>query len=155
MILKNLFAKEEKMIAKRKRAGRKLDESEWKRIKQMFDAGFTTAQIEKNKTVNWSHDTLLRIGRSENYADFEKQKFVKKEIKQSEFMFDMPKSETMKSFLDMNENRVLFCFDFKSKDYDAVMGHIHALDSLATHKMDRMMFNGKCFVRVLQENNHE
>lgn len=157
MILEKLFAKKEvQMEKKRNRAGKKLSESEWKRIKQMFDMGFTTAQVESNKSVKWSHDTLLRVARSKTYADFVVQKTAQtKDSKQSEFNFDIPKNDTTQSFLQMNENRILFCFDFKSKDFDAVMGHIHALDTLATHKMDRIMFNGKRFVRVLQENNNE
>ena len=158
MILEKLFAKkEEKMQKKRNRAGRKLTEAEWKRIKSMFDAGFKTAQIEKNPTVHWAHDTILRIGRTNSYQEFEEQKTVRqtKHGKQEEFDFGMPKSETLTSFLEMNENKVMFCFDFKSKDFDAVMGHIHALDSLATHKMDRIMFNGGRITRVLQERNDE
>lgn len=141
---------------KRKRAGRKLTESEWKRIKSMFDAGFNATQIGKNPTVEWAHDTLLRIGRTESYADFESQKVIKpKQSKQEEFVFDMPNNDTFKSFINMNENRVMFCFDFKSKDYDAVIGHIRALDSLATHRMDRIMFNGTNIVRILEEKHNE
>lgn len=144
------------MQTKRNRAGRKLNESEWKRIKQMFDAGFTTAQVKKNKTVKWSPQTLARIKRVESFKEFEEQKIARspksyKKQKQGEFDFKIPQSETFKSFLDMNEGKVMFCFDFKSKDFDAVMEHLHALDSLATHKMDRIIVNGGRITRVLQE----
>ena len=145
------------MQKKRNRAGRKLNESEWKRIKSMFDAGFKTAQIEKNPTVHWSHDTILRIGRTNSYAEFEQQKVIRhKQATQEQFVFDdLPRSETLDSFFESNENKVMFCFDFKSKDYDAVMGHLHALDSLATRKMDRIMFNGEKVVRMVEELPHE
>lgn len=158
MILEKLFAKKEEKEMKRKRAGRKLNESEWKRIKSMFDVGFRTAQIEKNPTVHWSHDTILRIGRTNSYKEFEEQKVVRypKQAKQEEFVFDdIPQNGTIKSFLKMNENKVMFCFTFKSKDYDAVIGHLHALDSLATHKMDRIMFNGERIIRMIEEKQHE
>ena len=148
------------MQTKRNRAGRRLTEAEWERIKQMFDAGFTTAQVEKNKTVKWSPQTLARIKRAESFKEFEEQKIARspknnKKQKQSEFDFEIPQSETFKSFLDMNEGKVMFCFDFKSKDFDAVMGHLHALDSLATHKMDRIIVNGGRITRVLQEQTDE
>ncbi len=145
------------MQTKRNRAGRKLNESEWKRIKSMFDAGFKANQIAKNPTVHWAHDTIQRIGRSKTYQDFERQKVIRvREAKQASFNFDgIPASETFGSFLKANENKVMFCFDFKSKDYDAVMGHLHALDTLATHKMDRIMFNGGRITRVLQEHHDE
>lgn len=145
------------MQKKRNRAGRKLNESEWKRIKSMFDAGFKANQIAKNPTVHWAHDTIQRIGRSKTYQDFERQKVIRvREAKQEAFDFDgIPASETFDSFLKTNENKVMFCFTFKSRDYDAVMGHLHALDTLATHKMDRIVFNGEKIVRMVEELNRE
>lgn len=158
MILGKLFAKKEvNMQTKRNRAGRKLKESEWKRIKTMLDAGFTPAQVAKNPNVAWSADTIQKIGRSTSFKEYE-DRFTgshAKKAEQGEFDFGIPQSETFKSFLDMNEGKVMFCFDFKSKDFDAVMGHLHALDSLATHKMDRIIFNGGRITRVLQEKSDE
>lgn len=155
MILEKLFAKKEvKMQTKRNRAGRKLNESEWKRIKTMLDAGFTCTQVANNRNVAWKIGTIEKVKRSASFADYQKKSLTgshAKKAEQGEFDFDIPQSETFESFLDMNEGKVMFCFDFKSKDFDAVMGHLHALDSLATHKMDRIIFNGGRITRVLQE----
>lgn len=155
MILEKLFAKKEvNMQKKRSRASNKLNESEWKRIKTMLDAGFTCKQVADNRNVAWKFDTVKKISRSTSFADY-RMKVAgsqKTSAKQESFNFDgIPESETVKSFMKANENKVMFCFTFKSRDYDAVMGHLHALDSLATHKMDRIVFNGEKVVRMVEE----
>lgn len=146
------------MQKKRNRASNKLNESEWKRIKTMLDAGFTCTQVANNRNVAWKFDTIKKISRSTSFADY-RMKVAgsqKTSAKQESFDFDgIPESGTIKSFMKANENKVMFCFTFKSRDYDAVMGHLHALDSLATHKMDRIVFNGEKVVRMVEELNHE
>lgn len=155
MILEKLFAKKEvNMQKKRNRASNKLNESEWKRIKTMLDAGFTCKQVADNRNVAWKFDTVKKISRSTSFADYRMRVAgsQKTSAKQESFDFDgIPESETVKSFMKANENKVMFCFTFKSRDYDAVMGHLHALDSLATHKMDRIVFNGEKVVRMVEE----
>lgn len=142
------------MQKKRSRASNKLNESEWKRIKAMLDAGFTCTQVANNRNVAWKFDTIKKVKRSTSFADY-RMKVAgsqKTSAKQESFNFDgIPESETVKSFMKANENKVMFCFTFKSRDYDAVMGHLHALDSLATHKMDRIVFNGEKVVRMVEE----
>lgn len=142
------------MQKKRNRASNKLNESEWKRIKAMLDAGFTCSQVANNRNVAWKFDTIKKISRSTSFADY-RMKVAgsqKTSAKQESFNFDgIPESETVKSFMKANENKVMFCFTFKSRDYDAVMGHLHALDTLATHKMDRIVFNGEKVVRMVEE----
>lgn len=142
------------MQKKRSRASNKLNESEWKRIKAMLDAGFTCSQVANNRNVAWKFDTVKKISRSTSFADYRTRVIGlrKAPTKQESFNFDgIPESETVKSFMKANENKVMFCFTFKSRDYDAVMGHLHALDSLATHKMDRIVFNGEKVVRMVEE----
>lgn len=156
MILEKLFAKKEvNMQKKRNRASNKLNESEWKRIKTMLDAGFTCTQVASNRNVAWKFDTIKKISRSTSFADYRTRVIglhSKASAKQESFNFDgIPESETIKSFMKANENKVMFCFTFKSRDYDAVMGHLHALDALATHKMDRIVFNGEKVVRMVEE----
>lgn len=146
------------MQKKRNRASNKLNESEWKRIKTMLDAGFTCKQVADNRNVAWKFDTIKKISRSTSFADYRMRVAgsQKTSAKQESFDFDgIPESGTIKSFMKANENKVMFCFTFKSRDYDAVMGHLHALDSLATHKMDRIVFNGEKVVRMVEELNHE
>ena len=64
MILEKIFAKKEvNMQTKRNRASNKLNESEWKRIKTMLDAGFTCKQVADNRNVAWKFDTI-KIGRA-------------------------------------------------------------------------------------------
>lgn len=142
------------MQKKRSRASNKLNESEWKRIKAMLDAGFTCSQVANNRNVAWKFDTVKKISRSTSFADYQK-KFTglrKASSRQESFNFEgIPESGTIKSFMKANENKVMFCFTFKSRDYDAVMGHLHALDTLATHKMDRIVFNGEKVVRMVEE----
>lgn len=139
---------------KRSRASNKLNESEWKRIKAMLDAGFTCTQVANNRNVAWKFDTIKKVKRTASFAEYQK-KFTglqKASSRQESFNFEgIPESGTTKSFMKANENKVMFCFTFKSRDYDAVMGHLHALDSLATHKMDRIVFNGEKVVRMVEE----
>ena len=142
------------MQKKRSRASNKLNESEWKRIKTMLDAGFTCTQVANNRNVAWKFDTIKKISRSTSFADYRTRVAgsQKTSAKQESFDFDgIPESGTIKSFMKANENKVMFCFTFKSRDYDAVMGHLHALDTLATHKMDRIVFNGEKVVRMVEE----
>lgn len=142
------------MQKKRSRASNKLNESEWKRIKAMLDAGFTCTQVANNRNVAWKFDTIKKVKRTASFAEYQK-KFTglqKASSKQESFNFEgIPESGTIKSFMKANENKVMFCFTFKSRDYDAVMGHLHALDTLATHKMDRIVFNGEKVVRMVEE----